>query len=146
MSTRIATRSTSQARGNHQEIIDVSSSNVYRGRGSSLASSQSSGKNTPIDKEERTHRGRHCRAHPVRKDGRLRYERARKEPSPINGRVVPYDTTTTGQLVPLAEGNHTATGGIGNKIYCLGYSRGESMVANGKAETELSGAAPKTGA
>ena len=77
--------------GDDQEIIDVSISNVYRGRGSSLALSRSSGKNTPTDKEEGTHRGRNYRAYPVREDGGLRYEQAKKEPSPVSGRVVRHD-------------------------------------------------------
>ena len=54
--------------GDDQESIDVGISNVYRERGSSLVSSRSSGKNTPTDKEDGTHRGRDYRACPVRKD------------------------------------------------------------------------------
>ena len=54
--------------GDDQESIDVGISNVHRERASSLASSRSSGKNKPTDKEEGTRRGRDCRARPVGND------------------------------------------------------------------------------
>ena len=39
---------------------------------------------------------------------------------------------TTGQLVRLAEGNHSATGGIGRKtLTASNIAEAESMVANG---------------
>ncbi|CAN0315546.1 unnamed protein product, partial [Ascophyllum nodosum] len=75
-----------------QESSDVGISNVRRERASSLASSRSSGKNKPTDKEEGAHRGRDCRAGPVGNDSGWRYDRARREPSPISGRVVRHDS------------------------------------------------------
>ena len=78
--------------GDDRKYIDVGISNAYRGRGSILASSRSSEKNTPTDKKEGTNHGRDCRARPVRKDGGWRYERARKEPPLISGGVVTHDT------------------------------------------------------
>ena len=75
-----------------QESSDVGISNVRRERASSLASSRSSGKNKPTDKEEGAHRGRDCRAGPVGNDSGWRYDRARREPSPISGRVARHDS------------------------------------------------------
>ena len=75
-----------------QESRDVGISNVRRERASSFASSRSSEKNKPTDKEEGAHRGRDCRAGPVGNDSGWRYDRARREPSPISGRVVRHDS------------------------------------------------------
>ena len=54
--------------------------------------------------------------------------------------------TTNGQLVPLTEGNHTATCGIGDPTLTNSViAETEDTVAYGIAETEPSGAATTTG-